>query len=138
MKAKMTVYKNGGKAPITPDPKKKGLMDHLKMDAAQMGKTPAEMENSKLQQKQKQQMKDYQAAGRIGADQSGIRQAMNVTNKQQAAVEAKAIKERAAKDKFIESLTSKMPKKYSGGGKMNVAGYAMGGKLKDYFKKMKK
>jgi hypothetical protein len=31
-----------------------------------------------------------------------------------------------------------MMKSYAGGGKMNVAGYAMGGKLKDYFKKMKK
>ena len=35
-------------------------------------------------------------------------------------------------------VTKKPVKKMAGGGKMNVDGYAMGGKLKDYFKKMKK
>ena len=35
-------------------------------------------------------------------------------------------------------VTKKPVKKMMGGGKMNVDGYAMGGKLKDYFKKMKK
>jgi predicted metal-dependent peptidase len=37
----------------------------------------------------------------------------------------------------VEDFPVKL-KSYAGGGKMNVAGYAMGGKLKDYFKKMKK
>lgn len=138
MKAKMTVYKNGGKAPIVPDPKKK-MPAHFTTDASKMSKTPSELEVLKLKSKQDAEMKDFKAAGRIGADQSGIFEGMKVTNKKMSEAEAKAVKERAAKEMARAAFT----KKYSKGGKMNVAGatsedqykymgYGMGGKMKKY------
>ena len=145
MKAKMTVYQKGGKVP----PKK--MPAHFTTDAAKMSKTPAEMAAMKLKSQQQKEMKDYKAAGRVGADQSGIFEGMKVTNKKLAEMESKAKAERAAKEK---ARAAYMPK-YAGGGKVNVAGakvsdgdmsvagkkkpgvykylgYGMGGKIKKY------
>lgn len=122
MKAKMTVYKNGGKTPIVPDPKKK-MPDQFKSDAAKLSKTPAETKVSQLQAKQRKEMKDYKSAGRIGADQSGIFEGMKVTNSELRRNEAKAKAERAAKEK---ARTSYMPK-FGKGGMMK---YLKGGQVK--------
>jgi len=145
MKAKMTVYQKGGKVP----PKK--MPAHLKSDAAKLSSTPSEVKVSQLKSQQGREMKDYKAAGRVGADQSGIFEGMKVTNKKLSEMEAKAKAERAAKEK---ARASYMPK-YAGGGKVNVAGakvsdgdmsvagkkkpgvykylgYGMGGKIKKY------
>jgi hypothetical protein len=112
MKAKMTVYQKGGKVP----PKK--MPAHLKSDAAKLSSTPSEVKVSQLKSQQGREMKDYKAAGRVGADQSGIFEGMKVTNKKLSEMEAKAKAERAAKEK---ARASYMPK-YAGGGKVNVAG----------------
>lgn len=112
MKAKMTVYQKGGKVP----PKK--MPDHFKSDAAKLSKTPSEIKVSQLKSQQGREMKDYKAAGRVGADQSGIFEGMKVTNSKLREAEAKAKAERAAKEKVRASY---MPK-YAGGGKVNVAG----------------
>jgi hypothetical protein len=129
MKAKMTVYQKGGKVP----PKK--MPEHFKTDAAKLSSTPSEVKVSQLKSQQGREMKDYKAAGRVGADQSGIFEGMKVTNKKLSEMEAKAKKEREAKEK---ARAAYMPK-YAGGGKMNVDGYyAGGGKLKSYLAKLKK
>ncbi len=125
---KMTVYQKGGKMP------KKDIPAHLTTDAAKMSKTPSEIEAMKLKAKQAAELKDYKAAGRVGADQSGIFEGMKATNKMASAAEEKAMKERALKEKARAAF---MPK-YSKGGKMNVAGFANGGKFMDYLKKLKK
>lgn len=125
MKAKMTVYQKGGKVP----PKK--MPAHFTTDAAKMSKTPAEMAAMKLKSQQQKEMKDYKAAGRVGADQSGIFEGMKVTNKKLAEMESKAKVEREAKEK---ARAAYMPK-YPGGGKMNVDGYyGKGGKMPVYSK----
>jgi hypothetical protein len=117
MKAKMTVYQKGGKLP------KKDVPAHLKSDAAKMSSTPSEVKVSQLKSQQGREMKDYKAAGRIGADQSGIFEGMKATNKKLSEMEAKAKKERAAKEK---ARASYMPK-YSKGGMMK---YLKGGQVK--------
>lgn len=118
MKAKMTVYKNGGKTPIVPDPKKKGVTDpkkkgipaHFRTDPVDMILTPSESELKKLKRQQSQEMKDYKAAGRAGADQSGIFEGMKVTNKRIAELEGKAKTERSELDKRLKSYVAKLNK----------------------------
>lgn len=117
MKAKMTVYQKGGKVP----PKK--MPSHLKSDAAKLSFTPSEADVTKLKSQQAREMKDYKAAGRVGADQSGIFEGMKVTNSKLREAEAKAKKERAAKEK---ARASYMPK-FSKGGMMK---YLKGGQVK--------
>ena len=117
MKAKMTVYQKGGKVP----PKK--MPAHFKSDAAKLSSTPSEVKVSQLKSQQGREMKDYKAAGRIGADQSGIFEGMKATNKKLSEMEANAKKERAAKEK---ARASYMPK-YSKGGMMK---YLKGGQVK--------
>ena len=118
MKAKMTVYQKGGKVP----PKK--MPEHFKTNAAKLSSTPSEVKVSQLKSQQGREMKDYKAAGRVGADQSGIFEGMKVTNKKLSEMEAKAKKEREAKEK---ARAAYMPK-YPGGGKIPM--YGKGGMMK--------
>jgi len=117
MKAKMTVYQKGGKVP----PKK--MPAHLKSDAAKLSSTPSEVKVSQLKSQQGREMKDYKAAGRVGAGQDAIFEGMKVTNSKLREAEAKAKAERAAKEK---ARASYMPK-YSKGGMMK---YLSGGQVK--------
>jgi len=117
MKAKMTVYQKGGKLP------KKEVPAHLKSDAAKLSSTPSEVKASQLKSQQGREMKEYKAAGRVGADQSGIFEGMKATNKKLSEAEDQAKKERAAKEK---ARASYMPK-YSKGGMMK---YLKGGQVK--------
>jgi hypothetical protein len=116
MKAKKTVYQNGGKAPIVPDPKKKKPMTaDQKFNAAARAR---EIENLN---EMRRELKASDPDAVPAFDRELKAKGLMVTKK--------PVKKMAG---------GGMMKSYAGGGKMNVAGYAMGGKLKDYFKKMKK
>jgi hypothetical protein len=117
MKAKMTVYQKGGKVPS------KKMPEHFKSDAAKLSKTPSETKVSQLQAQQRKEMKDYKAAGRVGADQSGVFEGMKATNSKLREAEAKAKAERAAKEK---ARAAYMPK-FGKGGMMK---YLKGGQVK--------
>jgi len=124
MKAKMTVYQNGGKAPV--DPKK--LFGPTKPV------TKEQMRVEMIQQDIDELKKEYNSWMKKGNSQtaSGVK----------AAIDAKMAKLAEAKSKVPAAKPEQtpvwMPKKYSKGGKMNVDGYANGGKLKSYLKKMMK
>jgi hypothetical protein len=116
MKAKMTVYQKGGKMPIVPEPKKKTAMTaDQKFNAAARAR---EIENLNEMRKE---LKASDPDAVPAFDRELKAKGLMVTKK--------PVKKMAG---------GGMMKSYAGGGKMNVAGYAMGGKLKDYFKKMKK
>ena len=124
MKAKMTVYKKGGpivpdpkkgNAAITPDPKKKPMTADQKFNAAARAR---EIENLN---EMRRELKASDPDAVPAFDRELKAKGLMVTKK--------PVKKMAG---------GGMMKSYAGGGKMNVAGYAMGGKLKDYFKKMKK
>ena len=115
MKAKMTVYQEGGKMPI--DPKKKELAKKLfgEMPKFDKSKVRKEMMGEKLNKLQKEY--DYWTKKGEPTSASGVKVQM---------------------DKIREDM-----KKFAGGGKMNVAGatnedvykymgYGMGGKMKKY------
>jgi hypothetical protein len=116
MKAKMTVYQKGGKMPIVPEPKKKmPATADQKFNAAARAR---EIENlNEMRRELKASDPDAVPAFDRELKAKGL------------VVTKKPVKKMAG---------GGMMKSYAGGGKMNVAGYAMGGKLKDYFKKMKK
>ena len=118
MKAKMTVYQNGGKMPITPDPKKKKPMTaDEKFNAAARAR---EIENLNEMRKELK-ASDPDAIPAFDRE-----------------LKAKGLMVAKKKVPVKKMAGGGMMKSYAGGGKMNVAGYAMGGKLKDYFKKLKK
>jgi hypothetical protein len=116
MKAKMTVYQKGGKMPIVPEPKKKmPATADQKFNAAARAR---EIENLN---EMRRELKASDPDAVPAFDRELKAKGLMVTKK--------PVKKMAG---------GGMMKSYAGGGKMNVAGYAMGGKLKDYFKKMKK
>ncbi len=115
MKAKMTVYQKGGKMPIVPDPKKKPMTADQKFNANAKAR---EMENLT-------EMRNQLKASDPDAVPAFDR-------------ELKAKGMMVAKKPVKKMMGGGMMKSYAGGGKMNVAGYAKGGKLMDYFKKLKK
>lgn len=118
MKAKMTVYQKGGKMPITPDPKKKKPMTaDEKFNAAARAR---EIENLNEMRKE---LKASDPDAIPAFDRELKAKGLMVTKK---------------KVPVKKMAGGGMMKSYAGGGKMNVAGYAMGGKLMDYFKKLKK
>jgi hypothetical protein len=109
-------YQNGGKMPIVPDPKKKKpATADQKFNAAARAR---EIENLN-EMRRELKASDPDAVPAFDRDLKA--KGLMVTKK--------PVKKMAG---------GGMMKSYAGGGKMNVAGYAMGGKLKDYFKKMKK
>ena len=135
MKAKMTVYQNGGKAPITPDPKKKEMAE---LGKKLFGPTkPVSKEQFRVEMLQRQIGElEKEKNSWINKGQSKTASGVN------AAIQAKKAKLADAKAKLPATKPEQtpvwMPKKYSGGGKMNVAGFANGGKFMDYLKKLKK
>jgi len=113
MKAKMTVYQKGGKAPITPDPKKKEMYELGKKLFGEMPKyNKEEFRYGMMGEKVKNLQKEYDYWTKKGekAAASGVKVQMD-------AVKAK-----------MEDLKGKIkptPEKksmFKGGGKMNVAG----------------
>ena len=102
MKAKMTVYKNGGKTPIVPDPKKKMMTD---MEIAKANRM-------QMLTEERNTIRKYDPAALPAFDRGLKAQGFMVNKKPVAKPAAAAVK------------------KMMGGGKMDT--YGMGGKMKKY------
>ena len=102
MKAKMTVYKNGGKTPIVPDPKKK--MTDMEI---------AKANRMDMLTQERNTIRKYDPAA-LPAFDRGLKEQGFMVNKKPAAKPAAAA-----------------VKKMMGGGKMDMM-YGMGGKIKKY------
>jgi hypothetical protein len=114
---KMTVYQNGGKAPIVPGPKKKPMTADEKFNAAARAR---EIENLNEMRKELK-ASDPDAVPAFDRE-----------------LKAKGLMVAKKKVPVKKMAGGGMMKSYAGGGKMNVDGYANGGKLKSYLKKMMK
>ena len=125
MKAKMTVYQNGGKAPIVPGPKKKPMTANEKFNANAKAR---EMENLT---EMRNALKESDPDAVPAFDRSLKSKGMMVTKK--------AVKKYAGGGKMnVAGATSEDQYKYMGyskGGKMYSKGgmmkYLKGGKMKD-------
>jgi len=106
MKAKMTVYKNGGKTPIVPDPKKK--MTDMEI---------AKANRMDMLTQERNTIRKYDPAA-LPAFDRGLKEQGFMVNKKPA---AKPVKKMMGGGKMDM---------YSKGGKMDT--YGMGGKMKKY------
>ena len=151
MKAKMTVYQNGGKTPVATEPKKMMKtksplrMTKTKSPIMRMNKTKEPMP------KPEKEVKLYKNGGKMpivpdpkkklsAADEkfnksAKAREAENLTEMRNA-LKAEGPEELAKFDKELKAkgfkVVKKPVKKMMGGGKMPM--YGMGGKLKKYMK----
>lgn len=115
MKAKMTVYKKGG--PIVPDPKKGNAT--ITPDPKKKPMTADEKFNAAAFEREIENLNEMRRE-LVASDPDAVRAF-----------------DRELKAKGLVVVNNQV-KKLAGGGKINVAGYANGGKLKSYLKKMMK